>query len=129
MALTYSNRSNARRAAVQAGLDRDRVEITVHKLSDGVRFGFTEKIEFAGKPINTMCVSYSGNLAMSNGIRRPRSGGVCSAIWEWIDRNRQATFSDIKVVGLKMGWNRNTVLRQFYECRKFLGIGCLASEP
>ncbi|WP_157275053.1 hypothetical protein [Dechloromonas agitata] len=129
MGLTYSNRSNARRAALQAGIERDRVEITVHKLPEGVRFGFVERVPFSNKPMNTVNASHVKNRIDEDAIRHPSSGGVCSAIWEWVTKNPQATFGDIKNVGLEMGWNKNTVARQFYECRKSLGIGYAASDP
>lgn len=123
MGLTYSNRSNARRAALQAGIERDRVEITVHKLPDGVRFGFAEGGATGSDTNNVAAISLIRNFTNEKAIRLPPSGGVCRAIREWIAKNPQATFRDIKVVGLEMGWNRNTVARQFYESRKLLGVG------
>jgi hypothetical protein len=129
MRLTYSNRSNARRAALQSGLERDRVEITVHKFPQGVRFGFVERIPSSSKPMHTVNTLRIEHQIDKDAIRRPSSGGVCSAIWEWVTKNPQATFGDIKNVGLEMGWNKNTVARQFYECRKSLGIGYAASDP
>lgn len=122
MALTYSNRSNARRAALQAGLDRDRVEITVHKSGDEVRFGWREQVELVREVMSALGgldVSFSAKFIEKNGIKRPRSGGVCAAIWEWLDLNSNATMSDIKIVGIEMGWNVNTLSRQYYEYRKF----------
>ena len=129
MGLTYSNRSNARRAALQAGIERDRVEITVHKLLEGVRFGFAETIGSSSKPIRTADASHIDNRIDKDVIPRKRSGGVCLAIWEWVAKNPQATFGDIKALGVEMGWNKNTVARQFYECRKSLGIGAAVSDP
>lgn len=129
MGLTYSNRSNARRAALQAGLERDRVEVTVHKFPEGVRFGFAERIPSCTKPMHTVNNLHTENRIDKDSIRRPSSGGVCSAIWEWVTKHPQATFGEIKIVGLEMGWNKNTVARQFYECRKSLGIGYAPSEP
>lgn len=122
MVLTYSNRSNARRAALQAGLDRDRVDITVHKIDGGVRFGWKEQVALAGRAITT--VSECDKLIADkpiyrNGIKRPKTGGVCAAIWEWLDQNYQAELRSIKNVGVKAGWNINTLTRQYYEYRKF----------
>lgn len=124
-ALTYSNRSNARRAALQAGLDRDKVEITVHKLGDEIRFGWREYIAIAENVMTTvgvLNVSLPTKRSEINGVKRPLSGGVCAAIWEWLDKNPHATLSDIKKIGLAVGWNKNTVTRQFYERRHFNGI-------
>ncbi len=39
---TFTNRSNARRAGVQAGIPVEQVEITVHKNKGDVRFGFKQ---------------------------------------------------------------------------------------
>lgn len=39
-AKTYTNRNNARRAGVAAGVPAELVEITVHKSAEGVRFGW-----------------------------------------------------------------------------------------
>ena len=122
MALTYSNRSNARRAALQAGLDRDRVDITVHKLDGEVRFGWKEQAAVAGGTITTVSefdTLVAGNPIYNNGIKRPKTGGVCAAIWDWLDRNWQAELRYIKNVGVKAGWNINTLTRQYYEHRKF----------
>lgn len=42
-AKTYTNRNNARRAGVAAGVPAELVEITVHKNGDEVRFGWKAK--------------------------------------------------------------------------------------
>lgn len=122
MALTYSNRSNARRAALQSGLDRDRVEITVHKLDGEVRFGWKEQAELAGRAVTTVIESdtlVAERPIYKNCIKSPRAGGVCADIWGWLDRNGQAELRDLKYFGIKAGWNINTLTRQYYEHRKF----------
>jgi hypothetical protein len=122
MALTYSNRSNARRAALQAGLDRDRLEIIAHKSGDEVRFAWREKIPVVREGMSRvggLDVLLPAKIIHKNGIKRPKAGGVCADIWKWFDLNPNATMSDVKIVGIEMDWNVNTLKRQYYEYRKF----------
>lgn len=107
---------------MQGRLDRNRVDITVHKFDGGVRFGWKERVALAGGAITTgsKCDTLVAEVPISrNGIKRPKAGGVCSAIWEWLDRNRQADLRYVKRVCLEAGWNINTVTRQYYEHRRF----------
>ena len=42
-AKTYTKRENAKRAAIAAGVPAELVQITVHKSTDGARFGWKQK--------------------------------------------------------------------------------------
>ena len=107
-AKTYSNRNNARRAGVQAGVPSEQVELTVHKSPEGVRFGWKQKPPPAvGAPVADPVVTTVAQEAPApkakqvqrvraerieqNGVKRPAPGGLCAAVWEWLDANPAAT--------------------------------------
>lgn len=116
---TYTNRTNARRAGVAAGVPAELVEITVHKNGDDVRFGWKAKktpapVITTGKP--------KAERGEQNGVKRPRSGGLCAAVWEYLDKHPKASAKDLREVAPTKGWNVNNVTCEFYQWRKFNGI-------
>lgn len=123
---TYTKRVNARRAGVAAGIPSERVAITVHKNGDEVRFGWKE----SATPVKPEKVTTGGKPAPSpkieqeerNGVKRPKAGGVCAAVWEWLDANPDATLKSAKAEGEKCGWNLNNVSCEYYARRRFQGI-------
>lgn len=109
-AKTYTNRNNARRAGVAAGVPAELVEITVHKNGDEVRFGWKAKQPpasaaqgAASTPAATATESEPVAPAVAvqgvttskakkaaapkverveqNGVKRPKEGGLCAAVW------------------------------------------------
>lgn len=117
---TYSNRNNARRAGVQAGISSERIEITVHKNGDEVRFGWRANEAAQSPPVIKQTDGVSRpTLQTQNGIVRPAPGGACSAIWDWLNINPMASLSQAKQEGISRTWNVHTVTRQFYQWRKF----------
>jgi hypothetical protein len=117
---TYSNRNNARRAGVQAGILSERVEITVHKNGDDVRFGWrANEAEHLLPAIKQTDTRTHPPLEIRNGIGRPAPGGACCAIWDWLDINPTASLSQAKQEGISRTWNTHTVTRQFYQWRKY----------
>jgi len=150
-AKTYTNRTNARRAGVAAGVPTELVEITVHKNGDEVRFGWKAKQPpanaaqvAANTPAATATESEPVAPAVAvqgvttskakkaaapkverieqNGVKRPKEGGLCAAVWAWLDANPGATIKDAKVAAPGNGWNENNVACEFYAWRKFNGI-------
>lgn len=123
---TYTKRVNARRAGVAAGIPSERVAITVHKNGDEVRFGWKE----SATPVKPEKVTTDGKPAPSpkveqeerNGVIRPKAGGVCAAVWAWLDANPGATPKSAKAEGEKCGWNLNNVSCEYYARRRFQGI-------
>ena len=123
---TYTRRENARRAGVAAGIPSERVAITVHKNGDEVRFGWKEsatpvkreKVTTGSKPASAPKVEQEER----NGVKRPKAGGVCAAVWAWLDANPTATLKEAKAAAPAHGWNPNNVSCEFYARRKFLGI-------
>lgn len=126
---TYTKRVNARRAGVAAGIPSERVKITVHKNGEAVRFGWKE----CAAPVKEVVavttlapkakpVAASGQREEQNGVKRPKAGGVCAAVWTWLDENPSATVSSAKEVAPAKGWNPNNVACEFYAWRKFRGI-------
>ena len=120
---TYTKRVNARRAGVAAGIPSERVAITVHKNGDEVRLGWRE----SATPVKAEKVTASSKPSKveqeeRNGVKRPKAGGVCAAVWAWLDANPAATLKEAKAVAPAHGWNENNVSCEFYSWRKFNGI-------
>ena len=149
-AKTYTNRNNARRAGVAAGVPAELVEITVHKNGDEVRFGWKAKQPpasaaqgAASTPAATATESEPVAPAVAvqgvttskakkaaapkverveqNGVKRPKDGGLCAAVWAWLDAHPGA-IKDAKAAATDHGWNENNVACEFYAWRKFNGI-------
>jgi len=128
---TYTKRVNARRAGVAAGIPKELLKITVHKNGDVVRFGWIEcaaPVKVA-KAMTTLApkakakpVPASAQQDAQNGVKRPKTGGVCAAVWAWLDANPGATVGSAKEVAPSKGWNSNNVACEFYAWRKFNGI-------
>lgn len=57
-----------------------------------------------------------------NGVKRPSAGGLCAAVWDWLDANPEATIKELREVAPAHGWNANNVACEFYARRKFLGL-------
>lgn len=128
-AKTYTNRTNARRAGVAAGVPSELVEITVHKNGDEVRFGW--KAMEAPAPVAEPVVTTSKpkkeaapkvERVEQNGVKRPKEGGLCAAVWAWLDAHPTATIKDAKAAAPEHGWNENNVACEFYAWRKFNGL-------
>lgn len=138
-ATTYSNRTNARRAGVAAGIPSEYVEITVHKNGGEVRFGWKVKADASAVQQPTKGVASTVGAPATetppvrapralhyredrNGVRRPRTGGLCAQVWDWLDAHPTATVKDAKGVAPDHGWNVNNVACEFYLWRKFNGV-------
>jgi hypothetical protein len=129
MPKTYSNRTNARRAGVAAGNPTDRVAITVHKSAEGVRFGWKLDAVPHSPTKRFVAVPSTAKAAMKtpaprlaqNGVKRPAPGGICAAVWDWLDTNPQATVRTLRDLAPARGWNINNVTSEFYSWRKFNG--------
>ena len=133
-AKTYTKRENARRAGVAAGVPAELVEITVHKSAEGVRFGWkaleapvpaaeaapADAVVTTGKPKKEAAPKVE--RVEQNGVKRPKEGGLCAAVWAWLDANPGATIKDAKAAAPGNGWNENNVACEFYAWRKFNGI-------
>ena len=126
---TYTKRENARRAGVAAGVPAELVEITVHKNGDEVRFGWKQMEAPAPAAAEAVVTTSKPKKAApkvarveQNGIKRPKDGGLCAAVWAWLDAHPDATIKDAKAAARENGWNANNVACEFYAWRKFNGI-------
>lgn len=135
---TFTNRSNAKRAATKAGIAADQIEITVHKEKGKVRFGFKQKDAAPvvttpaklpksrrGAPAETVRVLNAEPAAPReerNGVKRPAPGGKCAEVWAWLDEHRDATSADVKAHAEKVGWNQSNASIEFYGWRRFMGL-------
>ncbi|MBG4275771.1 hypothetical protein [Pseudomonas aeruginosa] len=129
-AKTYTNRNNARRAGVAAGVPAELVEITVHKNGDEVRFGWKQMEAPAPAAADAVVTTSKPKKVAApkverveqNGVKRPKEGGLCAAVWAWLDANPTATIKDAKAAAPENGWNESNVACEFYAWRKFNGL-------
>lgn len=126
---TYTKRENARRAGVAAGVPAELVEITVHKNGDEVRFGWKQMEAPAPAAADAVLTTSKPKKAAprverveQNGVKRPKDGGLCAAVWAWLDAHPDATIKDAKAAAPENGWNANNVACEFYAWRKFNGL-------
>ncbi|MGC3189997.1 hypothetical protein ACPTGE_06655 [Pseudomonas aeruginosa] len=156
-AKTYTKRENAKRAAIAAGVPEELVQITVHKNGDEVRFGWKAKeaavsatqgaantpaatateSEPVAAPVAAHVVTTSKPKQAAapkvpreerNGVKRPRAGGACAAVWEYLDQNGNMQPKDLKPVAAEKGWNENNALIELYGWRKFMGLSRAAAK-
>lgn len=132
-AKTYTNRNNARRAGVAAGVPAEMVEITVHKNGDEVRFGWKQKdapapaaeaapadaVVTTGKPKKAAAPKVE--RVEHNGVKRP-GPGKCLEVWEYLDQHGNMKPKDLQPVAEARGWNINNASIELYQWRKFNGI-------
>ncbi|MCC0375620.1 hypothetical protein [Pseudomonas aeruginosa] len=156
-AKTYTKRENAKRAAIAAGVPAELVEITVHKDAEGVRFGWKAKDAAASaaqgaantpaatatesEPVAAPAAAHVVTTSKPkqaaapkvpreerNGVKRPRAGGACAAVWEYLDQNGNMQPKDLKPVAAEKGWNENNALIELYGWRKFMGLSRAAAK-
>ncbi len=136
---TYTKRTNAKRAAIKAGVPVDQVEIVVHKSKDGVRFGWKQrdvqllagifptapletvfkvapKAKQEAEPVKTTVVK---QREVRNGVKRPLPGTKGGAVWDWMDVNPKATSKEVREWAQKEGVNLNNASIEFYQHRRF----------
>lgn len=63
-----------------------------------------------------------------NGIKRPSIGGKCRAIWDALDAYRAETgelptSKTVRELAADEGWNPNNASIEFYQWRKYNGLG------
>jgi hypothetical protein len=66
--------------------------------------------------------SIKGVREERNGIKRPNPGGLCAAVWDYLDEKGNVTPKEIKLVAESKGWNPNNAQMELYQYRKFHGI-------
>ena len=115
---------------VAAGIPAEQVEITVHKKDGEVRFGFKQKETHAQAPDKAVGKAQRVTAAkvaaapreQRNGVKRPRPGGACAAVWQWLDQHPGAKLADVRETTGKKGWNQNNAAIEFYGWRKFNAV-------
>lgn len=63
-----------------------------------------------------------------NGVKRPAAGGLCAAVWEYLDKHGNCMPADLRPVAKAQGWNANNASIELYQWRKFNGIKREAKE-
>lgn len=131
---TYTKRTNAKRAAIKAGIPDDQVEITVHKKDGEVRFGFKQKETQAAAPAKAAPAAKRAPAAKApaearevrNGVTRPRAGGLCAAVWEALDAMHAGgvtiTAQAVRDLATAKSWNQSNASIEMYQWRKFMGL-------
>lgn len=59
---------------------------------------------------------------VQNGVKRPGPGGLCAAVWDYLDEKGNCSPKDMKPVAEARNWNYNNVRIELYQWRKFNGI-------
>lgn len=126
---TYTSRSNAKRAAIKAGIAEDQIEITVHKEKGEVRFGFAQKVAPVGEaqpaaaaPTAPATKAPKVERLERNGVKRPRAGGACDKVWPHLDAVGDMSTTEIKEWAVGAGLNPGNAAIEIYQWRKFNGI-------
>ena len=61
-----------------------------------------------------------------NGVKRPRAGGLCAAVWELTeklaDKGELPSIGVVKVAAAEAGLNPTNVSIEYYRCRQFHGV-------
>ena len=63
-----------------------------------------------------------------NGVKRPKGGGKCAAVWTYLDANPTSTAKEIREVAAAKGWNINNAQIELSQWRKFMGIAKPAAK-
>lgn len=70
---------------------------------------------------------------MQNGLKRPSPGTLCGNVWDALDKLRaekgMPLASDLPDLAEANGWNKNNVMCEFYQWRKFNGISGRQTRP
>lgn len=129
---TYTRRENARRAGVAAGVPAERIKITVHKGDGEVRFGWKEVEPSSGDTgraqrrqgapatptASTPAARPTRQHSESSAPKRPRAGGKCAAVWDYLDAHPMTTVKELREVAAAQGWNVNNATCELYAWRK-----------
>ncbi|SIQ75388.1 hypothetical protein SAMN05880590_10712 [Rhizobium sp. RU35A] len=129
---TYTRRENARRAGVAAGVPSERIKITVHKENGEVRFGWKEKETSSGdmgplQPQHGAPATHAASTpetrptrrrSESSTPKRPKAGGKCAAIWDYLDEHPTTTAKEVREAAAEHGWNVNNAVCELYAWRK-----------
>lgn len=138
--LTYTNKSNAKRAAVKAASKHFalyEVEVKAEPelyfaVSGNTAKGFTfELIILESLTVETsvpvVIRKIARNRPNQNGVTRPTSGGKCAIIWDTCDTltaklKQPVPFSELSPVLLEQGFNIHTVKTQYARWRTFNNV-------
>lgn len=71
--------------------------------------------------------------AVQNGVRRPKAGGRCDAVWGALDKvsakgGELPTLQYVLALAEKQGWNANNARIEYYQWRKFNKLGAVVVE-
>jgi len=113
---TYSSKSGARKAAKRAGVENERIEI----IELGGRF--TWKVIEPVTTVEDKPAPAKTERVKQNGVTRPKAGGLCAAVWDWLDKHPGATAKQVREAAPEQDWNVNNAVCELYQWRKHNGI-------
>lgn len=140
---TYTRRENARRAGVEAGVQAERIKITVHKNKGEVRFGWKEVAPSGDTgwlqqrpatsttlPAAATKTRTSRPQSESSTPKRPKAGGKCAVVWDHLDANPTTTVKELREAATGQGWNLNNAICELYAWRRWVKeSACLSLQP
>jgi hypothetical protein len=70
----------------------------------------------------------------ANGVKQPKAGGLCRAVWDYCAGVKEATgvlptVKEVKAHAQAVGWNLNNASIEYYAYRKFAGIRGRVQAP
>lgn len=112
---TYTSKKSAQAAARRIhGKDyAKRFEVQEAELGTGEWF-------ILEKPVTTAAPKPAREE--QNGVKRPAAGGLCAAVWDYLDAHPGTTAKQIREAAEGKGWNVNNAMCELYTWRKFNGI-------
>lgn len=133
---TYTKRTNAKRAAIKAGIPDEQVEITVQKKGGEVRFGFKQKEAAPAPVVITTPAPVPAPVLLSavttadretrNNVRRPAPGGKCAAVWDALDQmhaaNVDTNAGSVADLAMAKNWSLGNAQTELYQWRKWMGL-------
>lgn len=90
--------------------------------NEQMRAALAQTVATATKEKNAAPAAPADNVNGVNGKSRPKAGGKCAEVWNWLDKNRSATLADVRAAAEKKGWNVNNAACELYAWRRFNGI-------
>jgi hypothetical protein len=74
------------------------------------------------QPVAQPAVAPKAAREERNGVKRPKPGGKCAAVWEHLDNHGNMEAKELRAVAEAKGWNVNNTLIELSVWRKFNGI-------
>lgn len=78
------------------------------------------------KPAPVVTAAAKPERIVQNGVKRPRDGGLCAAVWQALDQMHSAgvvpTAKDVRELATAKVWNQSNASIEFYQWKRFMGL-------